>query len=257
MILGKDLILTVGVYGMTTYLTPLAASNSCQLSLSTDFIESLNPFSGNWKDTFPTYNSWSVSAGTLLARTYDFEILRRYHENNTALRLCMHDADWNVFYAGKAYIKGISMTCNTGSLCKLQIEFQTSGKLTTPSTEYLVMSSMPILSDRYMQFNEDGTITIVDDLPTEIHLKEINSVTVARTKFMAYHQHVVVVAASQEDTTTILNNGDSASLNELVVLNSLAYGDSVVVGPGKYTVLMNPGDAAPDAGEDLEYIQYK
>ena len=119
------------------------------------------------------------------------------------------------------------------------------------------MSSMPILSDVYLQFNQDGTITIKDDLPTEIHIKEIDSVTVARTKFTAYHQHVVVVAASEADTRTILTTGDSASLNELVVLNSVAYGDSAVVGPGKYTILMNPGDAAPDAGEDLEYIQYK
>ena len=257
MILGKDLILTVGVYGMTTYLTPLAASNSCQLSLSTDFIESLNPFSRNWKESIPTYNSWSVSAGTLLARTNDFEKLRTYHKNNVALRLCIHDRDWTVFYSGKAYISEISMTCNTGSLCKIDIQFQTSGPLTSPETEYLVMSSMPILSDRHMQFNQDGTITIIDDLPTQIYIKEVDSTLIDRTKFIALHQHMVVVAASQADTTTILSNVDSASLNEIVVLNSVANGDYVNVGPGKYTILMNMVDEAPDGNDDIEYIQYK
>ena len=257
MILGRDLILTVGVYGMIDYLNPLAASKDCQLSLSTDFIESLNPFSGNWKESIPTYNSWSVSAGTLLARTYDFEKLITYHKNNVALRLCIHDRNWTVFYSGKAYISEISMTCSTGSLCKINVQFKTSGPLTTPDTNYLMMKSMPIVSDRYMQFNQDGTITIKDDQPTEIYIKEVDSTLIARTKFRALHQHMVVVAASQEDTTTILSDGDSASLNELVVLNSVAIGDYVNVGPGKYTILMNMGDEAPDDEDDIEYIQYK
>ena len=108
-----------------------------------------------------------------------------------------------------------------------------------------------------MQFNQDGTITIIDDLPTQIYIKEVDSHLIARTKFTALHQHMVVVAASQADTTTILSNGDSASLNELVVLNSVVNGDYANVGPGKYTILMNMGDEAPDDEDDIEYIQYK
>jgi len=237
---GKDLILSDSQTGSGHF----ACATSCTVSVKSDFIETCSPTEGGWKQYKPTILSWSASTGHLLASYSNYQYFRYMMVNKQAVTVRFYDVEMQIFYKGQAYIETLELTGDVNGLAKMSVQLQPSGPLT--AAEVIDIDEIPAPStwlQRYLEWNaQTKTVTIGDPVEAGEQdtalFKEIDVSTKMRTRF-SIREGRMLVSMNAERTLDVLNNYWNTVLNANTVIPLYGGSRDVVVGPGKYTILVN------------------
>ena len=239
MIHGKDLILTID--SEYTQNVALAASKSCEVEVNTDFIEVASPTDGAWKQYVPTYLSWGLSASSLLAYPQTFNTLFAYQTNKTLLTVRFFDPDLGIYYKGNTYISNLRNTATVGSLAKISLTFQPTGPLTPATvTDFECGGSGKTVTGFEIDWS-GASPAIVNDPDGIICWYEIDASTKTKTRIWTAAKTMVIKDTAANVVALIESQSSATLLSKAVMVNKEADWH-VVVGPGKYTVIINYRD---------------
>lgn len=236
MIHGRDLILSING-------TPIAASTTCDLSTTTDFIEVCAPTGGEWKDYIPTQHGWDVSAGCLMATMENFDNLLKMQKNKQRLELSFYDQGLQVFYKGAAYIKKLDIVGNYGNLAKMSVAFQACGELKAATAQQIDMTSGTTVSGVRMVFVKGlSTITMASMPSNTIYVREV---TVSTDTRITIQQGTVLVMGTAATVKSWLSAQNTSSINSsIIAMNADAAPKSVVhktTTTQTFSIVMNQG----------------
>ena len=237
---GKDLILSDSQTGSGHF----ACATSCTVSVKSDYIEVAHPTEGGWKRYKPTILSWSASTGHLLASYSNYKYFRSMMESKQAVTVRFYDVELQIFYKGQAYIETLELTGDVRGFAKMKVSLQPSGPLEAAEVIDIDEISAPSTwMQRYLEWNEQTkTVTIADPVEAgeqdTVLFKEIDVSTKMRTRF-SIREGRMLIKKTAAQTETILNSYDSDTLNHEAIIPLYGGSRDVVVGPGKYTVLVN------------------
>ena len=243
MIHGKDLILTIN--SQYAQNVALAASNSCEVDVNTDFIEVASPTDGAWKQYVPTYLSWGLSASSLLAYPETYNTLFNYQTNKTKLTARFFDPELGLYYKGDVYISNLRNTGTVGSLAKISLTFQPTGPL-TPATVNTISCSDEQIGKTIVWANGQPTL-LASEEGKSIKYTEL-TLTALKTSIKTKHAKTIVFKESATSVITKIYQGVSMSelLSTAVLVDGVG-GKSVIVDASTYTVLINgENQSTPD-----------
>ena len=129
MIHGDDILVTTNIGGSQM---AVAASKSCDLDISRDFIKACAPNSGRTFQKIPTTYDWSVSCDCLMATSRYAKQLLNAVRNGTKYTLQFIACGFKV--VGDVYVKSCRIKATKGSLAKLSVSFESSGPLRDSDT---------------------------------------------------------------------------------------------------------------------------
>ena len=236
MIHGRDLILSING-------TPIAASTTCDLSTTTDFIEVCAPTGGEWKDYIPTQHGWDVSAGCLMATMENFDNLLKMQKNKQRLELSFYDQGLQVFYKGAAYIKKLDIVGNYGNLAKMSVAFQARSELKAATAQQIDMTSGTTVSGVRMVFVKGLSIITMTNMPSNtIYVREV---TVSTDTRITIQQGTVLVMGTAATVKSWLSAQNTSSINSsIIAMNADAAPKSVVhktTTTQTFSIVMNQG----------------
>lgn len=236
MIHGRDLILSING-------TPIAASTTCDLSTTTDFIEVCAPTGGEWKDYIPTQHGWDVSAGCLMATMENFDNLLKMQKNKQRLELSFYDQGLQVFYKGAAYIKKLDIVGNYDNLAKMSVAFQACGELKAATAQQIDMTSGTTVSGVRMVFVKGlSTITMTSMPSNTIYVREV---TVSTDTRITIQQGTVLVMGTAATVKSWLSAQNTSSISSsIIAMNADAAPKSVVhktTTTQTFSIVMNQG----------------
>ena len=249
MIHGRDLILTID---STYYQTQaLAAAKTCEVDVNTDFIEVASPTDGGWKQYVPTILSWGLSAGLLLAERNTYNTLFKYQANKTLLTARFFDRDIGIYYKGNTYISGLKITGSVGSLITISVNFQPTGPLTPATvTEFKCGGSGKTVTGYKIDWS--GAIPVIANDPDgTICWYEIDVSTKTKTRIWTSAKTMVIKDTAANVVALIESQSSATLLSKAVMVNKEEAG-RVLVGPDKYTVIVNSQDKT--GHEDGAYV---
>lgn len=236
MIHGRDLILSING-------TPIAASTTCDLSTTTDFIEVCAPTGGEWKDYIPTQHGWDVSAGCLMATMENFDNLLKMQKNKQRLELSFYDQGLQVFYKGAAYIKKLDIVGNYGNLAKMSVAFQAGGELKAATAQQIDMTSGTTVSGVRMVFVKGLSAITMTNMPSNtIYVREV---TVSTDTRITIQQGTVLVMGTAATVKSWLSAQNTSLINSsIIAMNADAAPKSVVhktTTTQTFSIVMNQG----------------
>ena len=237
---GKDLILSDSQTGSGHF----ACATSCTVSVKSDYIEVAHPTEGGWKRYKPTILSWSASTGHLLASYSNYKYFRSMMESKQAVTVRFYDAELQIFYKGQAFIETLDLTGDVNGLAKMKVSLQPSGPLTAAEVIDIDEISAPSTwLQRYLEWNaQTKTVTIADPVEAgeqdTVLFQEIDVSTKTRTRF-SIREGRMLVSMNGARTSDVLSNYWNTVLNTNTIIPLYGGSRDVVVGPGKYTILVN------------------
>lgn len=237
---GKDLILSDSQTGSGHF----ACATTCNVTTDCDFIETCPPDDGSWKEYVPTILSWSASAAHLLASYANYKYFRAKQQAKAAITVRFYDTELEIFYKGQAYIKSLDLTGDVKGLAKMSVQLQPSGPLeAAEENDIEITHSGGTWLQRFLVWHSQSKLVSIED-PIEygeqdsVLYKEIDVSTKMRTRFYIREGRMLLRKTAAQ-TATILNNYDSDTLNHEAVIPLYGGDRHAVLGPGKYTVLVN------------------
>ena len=236
MIHGRDLILSING-------TPIAASTTCDLSTTTDFIDVCAPTGGEWKDYIPTQHGWEVSAGCLMVDMSNFDQMFKWQKSKQRLDLSFYDSGLQTFYKGSAYIKKLNTTGNYGSLAKFSVAFQPCGELKSATAQQIDMTSGTTVSGVRMVFTKGlSTITMMNMPSNTIYVREV---TVSTDTRITIQQGTVLVMGTAATVKSWLSEQNTSLINSsIIAMNADAAPKPIVhktTTTQTFSIVMNQG----------------
>ena len=238
---GKDLILSDSQTGSGHF----ACATSCNVSIKSDFIEVAHPTEGEWKRYKPTIKSWSASTGHLLASYSNYQYFRSMMDNKAAVTVRFYDVEMQIFYKGQAYIETLDLTGDVNGLAKMSVQLQPSGPLeAAPTTDYTIDTEYSN-THRGLYWNNNtkrANIFIIDEDDEE------NGVVYQPITLTAMRNRITVrpkralLNRNQAQVENYLTNQNSDAFNSAMLVFPYSESESIVVGPGSYTVVVNYDD---------------
>lgn len=240
MILGKNLIMTLGDNNRG-----LAASKSCNLSIDTDFIEVCSPVEGSWKEYLPTIKSWSASIDTLVASLSDHKALVAKQDNNEKLICCFFDTDLQEYYKGHCYIKNVQIKGTEGSLAKMGVILQPTGKLEWADQETLsidLASAYPRTLGLPVGTN---TVTVMDRAAGDPQLIAWEVMVTNETRFTIKRAAIINQPLSVVEGWIMSKDNSNIQASAIAVETSYVNKDVIVKPNGglRVTILQNDNNA--------------
>lgn len=236
MIHGRDLILSING-------TPIAASTTCDLSTTTDFIDVCAPTGGEWKDYIPTQHGWEVSAGCLMVDMSNFDQMFKWQKSKQRLDLSFYDSGLQTFYKGSAYIKKLNTTGNYGNLAKFSVAFQPCGELKSATAQQIDMTSGTTVSGVRMVFTKGlSTITMMNMPSNTIYVREV---TVSTDTRITIQQGTVLVMGAAATVKSWLSEQNTSLINSsIIAMNADAAPKPIVhktTTTQTFSIVMNQG----------------
>lgn len=236
MIHGRDLILSING-------TPIAASTTCDLSTTTDFIDVCAPTGGEWKDYIPTQHGWEVSAGCLMVDMSNFDQMFKWQKSKQRLDLSFYDSGLQTFYKGSAYIKKLNTTGNYGSLAKFSVAFQPCGELKSATAQQIDMTSGTTVSGVRMVFIKGlSAITMMNMPSSTIYVREV---TVSTDTRITIQQGTVLVMGTAATVKSWLSEQNTSLINSsIIAMNADAAPKPIVhktTTTQTFSIVMNQG----------------
>lgn len=236
MIHGRDLILSING-------TPIAASTTCDLSTTTDFIDVCAPTGGEWKDYIPTQHGWEVSAGCLMVEMSNFDQMFKWQKSKQRLDLSFYDSGLQTFYKGSAYIKKLNTTGNYGNLAKFSVAFQPCGELKSATAQQIDMTSGTTVSGVRMVFTKGlSTITMMNMPSNTIYVREV---TVSTDTRITIQQGTVLVMGTAATVKSWLSEQNTSLINSsIIAMNTDAAPKPIVhktTTTQTFSIVMNQG----------------
>ena len=243
MIHGRDLILSING-------TPIAASTTCDLSTTTDFIEVCAPTGGEWKDYIPTQHGWGVSAGCLMATMENSDNLLKMQKRKQRLELSFYDKGLQVFYKGDAYIKKLDVVGNYGNLAKMSVAFQTCGELKTATAQVIDMTTGGSTGRMLGWGMGEGRIYIMNRYSGDPFASTYELTLTKDTRFTLLGRGVIINADADTVTNWIMSDNEE-SINAAAIIVHPTWGQKTDVirvpsGEVKVTVIMNSNEVNPN-----------
>lgn len=245
---GKDLILSDSQTGSGHF----ACATSCTVSVKSDYIEVAHPTEGGWKRYKPTILSWSASTGHLLASYDSYRYFRSMMDNKQAVTVRFYDVELQIFYKGQAYIETLELTGDVRGFAKMKVSLQPSGPLEeAPTTDYTIDTEYSNQT-RGLYWNNNtkrANIFIIDEGDEE------NGVVYQPITLTAMRNRITVrpkralLNRNQAQVENYLTNQNNDAFNSAMLVFPYSESESIVVGPGSYTVVVNLDDQ--DGGPDF------
>lgn len=246
---GKDLILSDSQTGSGHF----ACATSCTVSVKSDFIEVAHPTEGGWKRYKPTILSWSASTGHLLASYSNYKYFRSMMENKQAVTVRFYDVEMQIFYKGQAYIETLELTGDVRGFAKMKVSLQPSGPLeAAEENDYRIDTEYSNIH-RGLYWNNNtkrANIFIIDEEDEE------NGVVYQPITLTAMRNRITVrpkralLNRNQAQVESYLTNQNNDAFNSAMLAFPYSDSESVIVGPGSYTVVVNYDDQE-DSGPDF------
>ena len=239
---GKDLILSDSQTGSGHF----ACATSCTVSVKSDFIEVAHPTEGGWKRYKPTILSWSASTGHLLASYSNYKYFRSMMESKQAVTVRFYDVEMQIFYKGQAYIETLDLTGDVNGLAKMKVSLQPSGPLTAAEEHTLACTGNVVYP--YGLTWIAGIFKGAMERPNHyINYAEV-TLTALKTRFTLRPGRVLFDGSHETVHNLLQGLVDNPTFKSKCLLHSETETQSIVVGPGTYTVLVNDDEASsPDA----------
>ena len=238
MVKGKDLILSIND-------TVIAAAQSCDIDMGTDFIETCPPNGGRWKDYVPSTQSWGCSASVLCIKMDYFDELMLRWKNRYKLTLRFWDAAMGCFYKGDAYIKSLKTSGSVGSLVKASVDFQTTGELQRAEKVNINQAfwTQHFMRQRIVFFALSGRCYVYLKDTTDINkMVFYHTETFAKQTRINVSNNVVVLQATAAETETMLTNLSTEAFNGAALLYAGPEKEADRVVPaGTYTFVSDLG----------------
>ena len=176
------------------------------------------------------------------AVSHTFEgMLFGYQTNHTMLTVRFFDPDMGIYYKGNTYISNLKMTGNVGSLVSISLSFQPTGPLTPATvTDFECGGIGKIVQDYSIDWSGSAP-TIVDDENDSIDWYEIDVSTKIKTRIWT-ERKTMVIKDTAANVVALIEAKDSATLLSKAVIVNKSDAGTIVVGPGKYTVIINYQD---------------
>lgn len=243
MIHGRDLILSING-------TPIAASTTCDLSTTTDFIEVCAPTDGEWKDYIPTQHGWDVSAGCLIATMENHSLLLTMQKSKQRLELSFYDKGLQVFYKGDAYIKKLDTVGNYGNLAKMSVAFQPCGELKAATAQVINMTTGESTGRMLGWGMGEGRIYIMNRYSGDPFANTYELILTKDTRFTLLGRGAIINADADTVTNWIMSNNEE-SINAAAIIVHPTWGQKTDVirvpsGEVKVTVIMNSNEVNPN-----------
>ena len=238
MVKGKDLILSIND-------TVVAAAQSCDIDMSTDFIETCPPNGGRWKDYVPSTQSWGVSASFLCIKMDYFNDLWNTWKNRYKVTVRFWDTAMGCFYKGSAYVKSLKTNGSVGSLVKASVDFQTTGELQRAEKVTINQAfwTQHYMRQRIVFFALSGRCYVyLKDTSDQDKMVFYHTETFAKQTRIHVSNNVVVLQATAAETETMLTNLSTEAFNSAAVLYAGNYKEADRVVPaGTYTFVSDIG----------------
>lgn len=151
MLHGDDILVTTNIGGSQR---AVAASKSCDLDISRDFIKACAPNSGRTFQKIPTTYDWSVSCDCLMTTSHYAKQLLNAVRNGTKYTLQFIACGFKV--VGDVYVKSCRIQASKGSLAKLTVSFESSGDLRDSDTWDVINGTLYTYSNNF----DDGTLSV-------------------------------------------------------------------------------------------------
>lgn len=245
---GKDLILSDSQTGSGHF----ACATSCTVSVKSDYIEVAHPTEGGWKRYKPTILSWSASTGHLLASYSNYKYFRSMMENKEAVTVRFYDVELQIFYKGQAYIETLELTGDVRGFAKMKVSLQPSGPLEeAPTTDYTIDTEYSNQT-RGLYWNNSTKRANIFVIGEE---DEENGVVYQPLTLTAMRNRITVrpkralLNRNQAQVENYLTNQNNDAFNSAMLVFPYSESESIVVGPGSYTVVVNYDDQ--DGGPDF------
>lgn len=245
---GKDLILSDSQTGSGHF----ACATSCTVSVKSDYIEVAHPTEGGWKRYKPTILSWSASTGHLLASYSNYKYFRSMMESKHAVTVRFYDVELQIFYKGQAYIETLDLTGDVNGLAKMKVSLQPSGPLEeAPTTDYTIDTEYSNQT-RGLYWNNSTKRANIFVIGEE---DEENGVVYQPLTLTAMRNRITVrpkralLNRNQAQVENYLTNQNNDAFNSAMLVFPYSESESIVVGPGSYTVVVNYDDQ--DGGPDF------
>lgn len=245
---GKDLILSDSQTGSGHF----ACATSCSVSVKSDFIETAHPTDGGWKRYKPTIKSWSASTGHLLASYDNYRYFRSMMDNKQAVTVRFYDVELQIFYKGQAYIETLELTGDVRGFAKMKVSLQPSGPLEeAPTTDYTIDTECSNRT-RGLYWNNNTKRANIFVIGEE---DEENGVVYQPITLTAMRNRITVrpkralLNRNQAQVESYLTNQNNDAFNSAMLVFPYSESESIVVGPGSYTVVVNYDDQ--DGGPDF------
>ncbi len=245
---GKDLILSDSQTGSGHF----ACATSCTVSVKSDFIEVAHPTEGGWKRYKPTIKSWSASTGHLLSSYDNYQYFRSMMDAKQAVTVRFYDVEMQIFYKGQAYIETLDLTGDVRGFAKMKVSLQPSGPLeAAPTTDYTIDTEYSN-AQRGLYWNNNTKKIFIFPIGEE---DEENGVVYQEVTLTAMRNRITVrpkralLNRNQAQVESYLTNQNSDAFNSAMLVFPYSESESIVVGPGSYTVVVNYDDQ--DSGPDF------
>ena len=241
MIHGRDLILSDSQTGSGHF----ACATSCSVTTKSDFIETAHPTEGGWKRYKPTILSWSASTGHLLASYSNYKYFRSMQENKQAVTIRFYDAELQIFYKGQAFIETLDLTGDVNGLAKMKVSLQPSGPLeAAPTTDYTIDTEYSN-QQRGLYWNNNtkrANIFVIgeDDEESGVVYQTV-TLTAMRNRITVRPKRALL-NRNQAQVESYLTNQNNDAFNSAMLVFPYSENESIVVGPGSYTVVVNYDD---------------
>lgn len=238
---GKDLILSDSQTGSGHF----ACATSCTVSVKSDFIEVAHPTEGGWKRYKPTILSWSASTGHLLASYSNYKYFRSMMESKQAVTVRFYDVELQIFYKGQAYIETLELTGNVRGFAKMKVSLQPSGPLTPAEEHDYTIDTEYQNRQRGLYWNDSTKKVHIftigeDDEELGVVYQEV-TLTAMRNRITVRPKRALL-SRSQAQVESYLTNQSQDAFNNAMLAFPYSENESVVVGPGTYTVVVNYED---------------
>lgn len=135
--LGQDIVVLTNVEGTQE---PVAASKSCTINLSQDFLDVCSPTDSRNYRKVPTIYEWSVSCDCLIATTHSAKKFIDAIKAGTELTLRFILEEQRLF--GSAFVKSIELQGTKNNLAKYSVQFVGSGSLKEDTGWYFYENTM-------------------------------------------------------------------------------------------------------------------
>jgi len=238
---GKDLILSDSQTGSGHF----ACATSCTVSVKSDYIEVAHPTEGGWKRYKPTILSWSASTGHLLASYSNYKYFRSMMESKQAVTVRFYDVELQIFYKGQAYIETLELTGDVRGFAKMKVSLQPSGPLEeAPTTDYSIDTeySNPTRGLYWNNSTKRANIFVIgeDDEESGVVYQTV-TLTAMRNRITVRPKRALL-NRNQAQVESYLTNQNNDAFNSAMLAFPYSENESVVVGPGSYTVVVNLDD---------------
>ena len=238
---GKDLILSDSQTGSGHF----ACATSCTVSVKSDYIEVAHPTEGGWKRYKPTILSWSASTGHLLASYSNYKYFRSMMESKQAVTVRFYDVELQIFYKGQAYIETLELTGDVRGFAKMKVSLQPSGPLeAAEETDYRIDTECSNIH-RGLYWNNNtkrANIFIIDEDDEEDGVVYQPLTLTAMRNRITVRPKRALLNRNQAQVESYLTNQNNDAFNSAMLAFPYSENESVVVGPGSYTVVVNYDD---------------